>query len=376
LSLSGEPLSGEPLSLEHLSVSGPPAPSSERIISRGRTRLEIAAWYYDPRSSRPTDVRLITDGDERMIVSGPGVDVECAVRGLRVSAPMLGNTLDAIVLPNGAQCETADKEAVERLRELTERPVPFARIHRWESSWPVSLAAVACVVALIAIGYFWAIPIGAARLARSWPALAQRIGRGTLTLLDTALEPTKLSKREQRQLHALFARAAADYPALSLDLELRKAGFANAFALPDGTVVLTDEIVRLSTHDGALEGVVFHEIGHVVHGHGLRRALESSAFAFIAAAYYGDAERVSALGGGLPLAYAQSRYSRDEETEADDVALDGLIRHQLDPRHYARLLRALESESGPSRPELRYFSSHPATQERVRRFERAGNEGL
>jgi Zn-dependent protease with chaperone function len=362
-------------SVEHSPTLEPPAPTSERALSRNGTRLEIEAWYYDPRSSRPTDVRLITDSGARVIVSGPGVDVECAVRELRVSAPMLGGTLDAIVLPNGAQCETADKAAVERLRELAGRPVRFALIYRWERSWPASLAAVALVMALIAIGYFWAIPIGAARLARAWPALAQRIGRGTLTLLDTTLEPTQLSKREQRRLHTLFAKAAADYPTLPLDLELRKAGFANAFALPDGTVVLTDEIVRLSTEDAELQGVVFHEIGHIVHGHGLRRALESSAFAFIATAYYGDAERVSAL-GGLPLAYAQSRYSREEETEADDVALDGLRRHHLDPRHYARLLRVLENEASPGRRELRYFSSHPATQERVRRFEAVGNESF
>jgi len=78
------------------------------------------------------------------------------------------------------------------------------------------------------------------------------------------------------------------------------------------------------------------------------------------------------IAGGLPLVYAKSRYSRAEEMEADGAALEGLQRHGKDPRHFARILAALERQQGPSAPEMRYFSSHPATQERIRRFEEAG----
>jgi Zn-dependent protease with chaperone function len=358
-------------SAERLSSPHPAALFVERVVSRGPALLELDAWCYDPRSSRPIDVLLMVLDDGRVLVSGPGVDVECAVHELSISAPILGATLDAVLLPNGVKCEMYAKDAVDRLRELCGRPVPFGRIYRWEQSWALSLIAVACVITAIVVGYLWAIPIGAERVARTWPALAQRIGRGTLTLLDTTLSRSELAASEQRRLGALFARVAADYPALPLKLELRKAGVANAFALPDGTIVLTDEVVRLSVHDDELVGILFHEVGHVVGGHGLRRALESSAFAIIAMAYYGDADQVTALAGGLPVAYAQSRYSREEETEADGVALDGLLRQGIDPRHYARILRALESEAGPSGRAMRYFSSHPATHERISRFERA-----
>jgi Peptidase family M48 len=75
--------------------------------------------------------------------------------------------------------------------------------------------------------------------------------------------------------------------------------------------------------------------------------------------------------GGLPLVYAESRHSRAEETEADGAALEGLQRHGKDPRHFARILAVLERQQGTGRPEMRYFSSHPATQERIERFERA-----
>jgi predicted Zn-dependent protease len=71
----------------------------------------------------------------------------------------------------------------------------------------------------------------------------------------------------------------------------------------------------------------------------------------------------------LPLAYAKSRYSREEELEADAAAFDGLRRHGKDARHFARMLHALELASGRADRQLEYFSSHPATRERVKRFE-------
>jgi Zn-dependent protease with chaperone function len=349
----------------------PATRASERLGDAAPTLLELGAWYYDPRNSHPVLVRLIVLQGGQVLVSGPGVDVECAACELRIAGPILGATLDSVLLPSGAKCEMYAKDEVGQLRLLCGRPVPFARIYRWEQSWALSLLAVACVAAILIAGYEWAIPLGAARVARASPALAQRIGRGTLTLLDMTFQPSGLSLKEQQRIRALFEGIARDYPGLPLKLQLRRAHVANAFALSDGTVVLTDELVQLAEHDDMLVGILFHEAGHVAHGHGLRRAIESSTLAVVAMAYYGAADQVTALAGGLPLAYAQSRYSRGEETEADAAALAGLLRHGKDPRRYAELLRALTRELGTERPELAYFSSHPATPERIQRFENA-----
>ena len=191
-----------------------------------------------------------------------------------------------------------------------------------------------------------------------------------LAILDRWLEPSALSSAERERVRGLFAPLAAPYPELGLHLEFRKLGAPNAFALPDGTVVVTDEIVRLSEHDDALSGVLLHEIGHVAHGHSLRRIIESSTFAVLATAYYGDADQITAIAGGLPLVYAQTRYSRRDETEADRVALDGLLRLRKDPRHVAMLFRAMQAQARGSN--LEYFSSHPATARRAELFEAAG----
>lgn len=46
---------------------------------------------------------------------------------------------------------------------------------------------------------------------------------------------------------------------------------ANAFALPDGTLVVTDELVELAgDNDDEVLAVLAHELGHIHERHGLR----------------------------------------------------------------------------------------------------------
>ena len=357
--------SGDPLAVLE------PPPGSQRTSHAGpRALFELDAIYHDPRSSAAVDVCLVVFEGGQVVITGAGVDAECAASALRFEAPVLGASLSSARLPSGAQCVTADLAALDRLRGLGGRPLPFARVYGLERSWAVVVLAAAFVLTALVASYIWVIPWAALRVVQASPRLKHQVGQGTLAILDRRLEPSALSPAEREHVRGLFAPLAADHPGLGLHLEFRKLGAPNAFALPDGTVVLTDEIVRLSEHDDALSGVLLHEIGHVAHGHALRRIIESSTFAVLATAYYGDADQITAIAGGLPLLYAQTRYSRRDETEADRVALEGLLRLQKDPRHVGALFRAMEARARGS--DLEYFSSHPATGRRAALFEAAG----
>ena len=66
---------------------------------------------------------------------------------------------------------------------------------------------------------------------------------------------------------------------LPLRLELRAGGAIgpNAFALPSGIIMVTDELVRIAEHPEEFESVLAHEAGHMVHRHSLRMLLQGSA---------------------------------------------------------------------------------------------------
>ena len=48
----------------------------------------------------------------------------------------------------------------------------------------------------------------------------------------------------------------------------------NALAFPSGDIVLTDKFVQLSKNQDEIDSVLLHEMGHVVHRHGLEMLIE------------------------------------------------------------------------------------------------------
>jgi Zn-dependent protease with chaperone function len=199
-------------------------------------------------------------------------------------------------------------------------------------------------------------------------ALAYDLGRGTLSTLDgTLFHPSKLPTERRAELQRRFDELAAHHSSLPLRLELR-AGLANAFALPDGTVVVTDELVELAKNDDEIVGVLAHEVGHVQGRHAMRMALESSAVGLFALAYFGDASQLSAILGALPAMFANAHYSQSHEIEADEFALTYLDAARISPSHLAAILERLGKQHGDDDSGPNYLSSHPPTAERVARL--------
>ena len=144
---------------------------------------------------------------------------------------------------------------------------------------------------------------------------------------------------------------------------------ANAFALPDGTLIVTDQLVALAGSDDEVLAVLLHELGHVRSRHGTRMLLQGSVSALFMAWYFGD---VSTLLAMAPTALIQAGYSRDMEREADDFAARMLRRQGLPPALLVDMLDKLAAahDKGGHSPDSppAWLSSHPDTAERVARL--------
>jgi len=336
------------------------------------TEIEFSAKYYDGESSRGIDVRVRLDAANMVHVIGLDAPLEVPLANVRV-APRLGNTVRSIAFPDGAKCETEDNDAADALLRRSGTGRFGDLLHRIESRSRYALAAALGLAAFVVVGVVWGIPIAAKVIAHTIPdEAAYDIGRGTLATLDkTLLDPSELPEERRRELEATFNGMANRYPDLPLTLVFRRGVGPNAFALPDGTVIVTDELVELATDDRQILAVLAHEIGHVHHRHGLRMALESSSIALLVSAYFGDIAQITTLSASLPGVYANAHYSRDHETEADTFALEYLKGAGVAPHHFADILRALSEAAGNAaeRTPLRYLASHPPTEDRVRRFD-------
>lgn len=190
-------------------------------------------------------------------------------------------------------------------------------------------------------------------------------------MLDrTLFAPTVLDESTRARLRGRFDTIVRDLnlsePCELLFRRSPQVG-ANAFALPSGAVVLTDEIVELAVDDDELVTVLAHELGHVAYRHALRQVLQSSTVALLTVALTNDAGTVSSAVATIPTLLVEMQFSREFEREADDFALAFLHTHAIDPAHFADLLDRLEGKTDGT---MSFLSTHPSAAARAARFRR------
>lgn len=335
--------------------------------------MSFKARYYDGRTSAAREVEVVLYADGRITVTGETLLQDASLGQLRISE-RIGNTPRRIEFADGASCETDHNDLLDQWLERLGAHSREHRVFRLERRWQIAVLALVLTAAGTFAFLRYGLPVAADHAARVMPrSLEIALGEGGLESMDrTFFGPTRLPAARQASLAALFANMEHELDSGErLRLELRSGGIigANAFALPAGIVVVTDELVMLSRDDGEIESVLAHEIGHVVHRHSLRMLLQSSASALLMLTLLGDVSSVSTLAASLPTVLVHAKYSRDFEREADSYSYAWLQRRGIPAHRFGDLLRRIEEAEGTSSPDdgvMSYFSSHPRTEERAR----------
>lgn len=239
----------------------------------------------------------------------------------------------------------------------------------WVEARISTVIAFACLgVTIIYAVARWGIPLMAAAIVTLIPlGIDARMGEQTLAVMDRVfLAPSQLSPTRQKSLTDTWARycASVHCPAHQLLFRHGKEMGPNAFALPGGVMVLTDELVKLAQQDEELVAVLAHELGHVHGRHGVRMVVQSMGAAAVLLAVTGDFGNVTDLASTLPSLLLQAGYSRNMEREADAYAIASLQAACVEPKHLANMLAKLDAKVS----ETGGLDSHPGTQERMQLF--------
>jgi Zn-dependent protease with chaperone function len=250
------------------------------------------------------------------------------------------------------------------------------------------------LVGVLAAGYQWGVPwLARAALVAIPESVDRTVGDAVLRSFDESLLlPSAVPSVRQEALRTALAQAVArtEPKDQQVNYELRfhnsprvpsRRGQAtrlgpNAFALPGGVVIVTDEMLKLlEGRDDVLIGVLGHELGHVQRRHGMRMLVQTTLIGAVASALWGD---VSTVLAAAPALLGQSAYSREFEREADDDAVALLRANGMSPLVMVELFERLQKQrSGDSDPDEKTTSafdfgialaSHPADAERIQRF--------
>lgn len=332
----------------------------------------IDAIYYDGNTSRRHPVSLIIH-KRVLAMRGPGVQRSERVSRMELSERLM-HAPRILRFADGAFIEVDDQKRLDIM--LIKNRFRDPQVVQWQNNWPFSLAALALVVGLLLSLYQWGIPAAADALATRLPAaMEKKMGEGALASMDErVLAPSKLPPELQERLRSSFA-ALKRPQGVNTPYQLlfrQSAVGPNAFALPNGIIVMTDEMVSVAGDEAALMGVLSHELGHLQRRHTGRMLLKSIGVGVILNLWVGDVSGALAAVPGLLL---ERKHSREYEREADQFAIEMMVANEQPLEPMAQLfqrmsrLHILEENKAPR--QNYYLSSHPADKERINRFRAA-----
>lgn len=327
-----------------------------------------AQWLDGQRlASRP--VAVAVDGATLHI---HGLDTPCAIplAQMRVS-DRLARVPRFLYLPEGRCLETADNDAVDALFAAQSQARIDVCIDWLERRSRIAAAAAVLLVAsVILLGYF-GLPWAAHKAALAVPDKIEReAGKAGLAALQRMLGESQLNLSERRRAITQTERIArARGLARQPQLEFRSMGqFPNAFALPGGFIVVSDELLHLA-NDDELAAVLAHEIAHWQLRHGAQTVFRGSAALLIVSTVTGDLSTLTSFTASLPVLLLQRGYSREFEEEADAYAVATLKQAGIDPRHLATILTKLQRARPGNGVDYSYLSTHPSTDDRARKID-------
>src|SRR5260370_16055950 len=141
--------------------------------------------------------------------------------------------------------------------------------------------------------------------------------------------------------------AVSNEPQDPFSYEIVDDSSVNAFALPGGPIFVTRGILGYLNSEAELAAVMGHETGHVVAHHSVNQMSKAQ----LAQVGLGIGSAISptlgslaqAAGAGLQLLFLS--YSRDDETQPDELRFRFMTKGGYDPTHMLKLFTMLDGVS-------------------------------
>ena len=283
----------------------------------------------------------------------------------------LGSLPYKILMAEGLVFEVKNNQETKEFLEFCEKPIAESWLNYLEQKKSVIFVGIMVLAFLVVSVPRYILPWVGDQIANliphSWLIMA---GDETLEILDASLfAPSDLAIQDQDQYTKEFNRMAD----LVLNDRTTRLVFRkseeigpNAFALPGGVVVLTDELVEIAEKKDGVIGVLAHELGHIQLKHPARRLVRSLMALAVVSLILDDsatfAEELATISGSL----ISLAYTREFEEEADRAGKEILIRAGLSPIPLANLLQKLSDICEEDCSQLPYWlSTHPTVPSRI-----------
>ena len=189
------------------------------------------------------------------------------------------------------------------------------------------------------------------------------------------------------QSYLTAAGMASELSQYSWEFNLVKDNSVNAFCMPGGKIVVYEGLLPVTQDEASLAIVLGHEIAHAVAKHSAEQLSKQTRQQYAAqiggsvlssvaqAKGMGNAASIIDMAAQIGFNFANLKYSRDNETEADRLGLIFAAMAGYDPQLAIPFWQRMAQQSGGS-TKSEIFSDHPSDEKRIAELQKRMPEAL
>ena len=226
------------------------------------------------------------------------------------------------------------------------------------------IAIAVALLGVIVLGYLFITPVVAEKAVVLIPETFDDYLGSTFMLDYMTKNATDSAKTETLNEFAQQMELNNTRP---LKFTVVQSSTVNAFALPDGQIILYTGLLNKMQGYEELAGLIGHEVVHVNQRHSLKMLCKNLAGYIFISALLSDVNGVMAIIAENAHSLNTLSYSRDYEREADCDGTALMIQNNIDPYGMLKLFERLQEDDSFVVPE--FFSSHPVTKDRIQYIE-------
>jgi predicted Zn-dependent protease len=148
----------------------------------------------------------------------------------------------------------------------------------------------------------------------------------------------------------------------SLKIHLVENTEVNAFALPDNHLVVYSGLINQCKNQEALQGVLGHEMAHIVNNHVIKKLSKEIGLTVLLSAVTGG--KGSAIIKKIVKTLSATAYDRSLEKDADMTSIRYLINAQINPEPMADFMFELANNEKRTL-DFSWMETHPESKERA-----------
>ena len=199
--------------------------------------------------------------------------------------------------------------------------------------------------------------------------------------LKTALDKGVLNtdKAQLARVTTIAKRLVAATPAFRQDaagwnwqFNVQKTKELNAYCMPGGRIMVYSGLIeQLDLSDAEIATVLGHEIAHALREHTRERVSRAYAQQLVlsgAAAVAGVSDATANMANMVAEVTFQLPFSREQESEADEIGLELMARAGYDPHAALALWNKMTKAEASGTPQ--FLSTHPAPKDRIKDIEK------